>query len=414
MIRCFAAIILNISICFISDAQEVIESIEIKGIKRTEEQYLRQFIYSRQGETYDSLKVENDRQRLANLPTIGEVSVTYILETGAYRLTFTCSELLSVEPIFGLGKSYKNFWCRVGVQDSNISGKGHELIAYYQYYDRHSAVLKYRLNRIHGTPWSFTSSLTKWSTIEPITIDGSDGTYDYDNLNLGISSIRHFSFQQSLEVGVSGLDEKYMERDDNGNKKALMFRRAGLQAKAAFTSNYLNYNLFYIKGWFNQLNVQTIDRFASTERFDLFFNDLKFFSKPYKSANIAVRLRIGLSTNVNRPFAPFVLDNFVNIRGVGNRVDRGTGSVVLNAEFRQTIFDGNKIAGQGVVFTDLGTWRLPGGNFKDFTMSKNMKSFSGAGLRLIYKHGFDTVLRIDYGHDFRESGDFVFGIGQYF
>ncbi|MEQ8811791.1 MAG: hypothetical protein RIE59_22170, partial [Imperialibacter sp.] len=76
--------------------------------------------------------------------------------------------------------------------------------------------------------------------------------------------------------------------------------------------------------------------------------------------------------------------------------------------------DGNKIAGQGVVFTDLGTWRLPGGNFKDFTMSKNMKSFSGAGLRLIYKHGFDTVLRIDYGHDFRESGDFVFGIGQYF
>jgi outer membrane protein insertion porin family len=414
MKRCLIVILLNISIFFLSKAQEIIQRIEIKGLKRTKEQYLKQFIYSQQGEPYDSLRIENDRQRLANLPTIGNVNVERVSVDGLILLTFTCSELLSVEPIFGLGKSYKNFWCRVGIQDSNIGGKGHELIAYYQYYDRHSAVLKYRLNRVNGSPWSFSANLTKWSTIEPLSIEGMDGEYNYDNLNVGLSAIRHFTFQESLELGFSVFDEQYIERDDNGGQKELMFQRAGLLAKAIYTSNYLNYDLYYIKGIQNQLNVQAINRPGSSENFYLFFNDLKYFFRPYHSANIALRLRIGLSTNIDKPFAPFVLDNFVNIRGVGNRVDRGTGSVVLNAEFRQTVFDRKQLAAQGVLFTDLGTWRLPGGGLDDFTRSENMKSFSGAGLRLIYKHGFDTVLRIDYGLDFRGSGDLVFGIGQYF
>ncbi len=414
MKRCFVAIFLNMSICFLTNAQETIQSIEIKGLKRTKEQFLRQFIYTQPGERYDSLKIERDGQRLANLPTIGQVSIERHSENGLTHLTFICTELLSVEPIFGLGKSYKNFWCRVGIQDSNIGGKGHELIAYYQYYDRHSAVVKYRLNRVKGSPWSFSGNMTKWSTIEPLSIEGTAGEYNYDNFNIGLSVIRHFTFQESLELGFSGFDEQYIERDDNGSQKELMFQRAGLLAKAIYTSNYLNYDLYYIKGIQNQLNVQAINRPGSSEKFFLFFNDLKYFFRPYHSANIALRLRMGLSTKINNPFAPFVLDNFVNIRGVGNRVDRGTGSIVLNAEFRQTVFDGKQLAAQGVVFADLGTWRLPGGRLDDFTRSENMKSFSGAGLRLIYKHGFDTVLRIDYGLDFRGSGDFVFGIGQYF
>jgi hypothetical protein len=50
-------------------------------------------------------------------------------------------------------------------------------------------------------------------------------------------------------------------------------------------------------------------------------------------------LRLGLSTNNESPFAPFSLDNNINLRGVGNAVDRGTGSIVFNTEYRYTLVD---------------------------------------------------------------------------
>jgi hypothetical protein len=35
--------------------------------------------------------------------------------------------------------------------------------------------------------------------------------------------------------------------------------------------------------------------------------------------------------------APFAVDNNINLRGVGNIIDRGT--VVLNSEYRHTLFE---------------------------------------------------------------------------
>jgi outer membrane protein insertion porin family len=133
-----------------------------------------------------------------------------------------------------------------------------------------------------------------------------------------------------------------------------------------------------------------------------------------RNGNLATRLRLGLSTNEDTPFAPFVLDSYLNIRGVGNRVDRGTGSIVTNLEYRHTIFDDRMFAAQAVGFIDFGTWRKPGGDFSDFSKTENMKAFGGLGLRVIYKRAFDTMLRIDYGYDYNRSGGFVVGIGQYF
>ncbi len=129
-----------------------------------------------------------------------------------------------------------------------------------------------------------------------------------------------------------------------------------------------------------------------------------------------MRLRLGLATNNDTPFAPFVLDSYVNIRGSGNRIDRGTGSAILNVEYRQTFYDKDRYAGQLVAFSDLGTWRTPGAPFNDFTNPDNFRHFVGGGFRIIYKKAFNAMLRLDYGvdvYDFDQRG-FVLGFGQYF
>jgi hypothetical protein len=69
---------------------------------------------------------------------------------------------------------------------------------------------------------------------------------------------------------------------------------------------------------------------------------------------------------------------------------------------------------QAVGFIDFGTWRQPGGSWSDFTKSENMRAFSGAGARIIYKRAFDTTLRVDWGFDYDRNSGIVVVIGQYF
>ncbi len=99
---------------------------------------------------------------------------------------------------------------------------------------------------------------------------------------------------------------------------------------------------------------------------------------PFK-AHLAFRNRLGISSNANVFLAPFVLDSYFNIRGVGNRIDRGTASVVINLEYRQTLWENDTFGLQTVAFSDAGTWRKPGGQMADLAKSENMILFMGAG-----------------------------------
>jgi hypothetical protein len=146
------------------------------------------------------------------------------------------------------------------------------------------------------------------------------------------------------------------------------------------------------------------------------WNDFHLYKRLGKSGNWASRLRLGLSSNNDTPFAPFSVDNNINIRGVGNTIDRGTGSIVLNTEYRHTLYEKNWFVMQGNVFLDSGTWRNPGGDLSDFTNADNVKVYSGLGLRFIHKKIFNAIFRIDYGFGISKNGTqgLVFGIGQYF
>ena len=405
---------LAFSLPLVGFGQRVIE-IKLEGLKKTKENYVQLFISTRTGDPYDSLKAEQDRQRLANLEIMRTVSLEKSINQDGIRLTFHFKEMVNTIPIFALGKTRETFWCRAGAQANNLGGNGGKLIAYYQYYDRHSAFVSYTQPWVKNKPVGFSGTFIRWATLEPVAFNQSQVTYSYGNLSGSISGLYHFGFRESLELGVQSFKEHYLRIGYTAEPMApeSYYRKGGL-VKGIFRSNRINYSTFYLKGFSYQLNTELIKRTGDGSLFFIAFHELKYFKRVGTKGNLASRLRMGLSTNEASPFAPFVLDSYLNIRGVGNRVDRGTGSIVANLEYRQTIFDKKYFAAQTVAFTDFGSWRKPGGKFSDFAQSINMKAFSGLGLRIIYKGAFDTLLRIDYGFDYNHQGGLVIGIGQYF
>lgn len=395
-------------------SQQVSE-IKIEGLKRTQQSYIRQFILTQAGDPFDTVKAERDRQRVANLEIMRSVMIEKTCTDDSVSLTFHCVEMINTIPIFGLGQTRETFWCRAGIQDANLGGRGGKLIAYYQYYDRHSMFISYTIPRFKNKPVGLSGTFIRWATIEPLTINQTIVDYNYDNLSGGVSGIFNLGFRESIELGFLSFKESYSRRNFSAEPSApeSLNRKGGL-LKGIFRSNHINFSSFYLHGFSSQLNFELIKRTADASLFHIIFNEFKYFHRIGTTGNLATRLRLGLSTNEPTPFAPFVLDSYLNIRGVGNRVDRGTGSIVANVEYRQTFFDKKLFAAQAVAFVDFGSWRKPGGDLSNFTQSGNMKAFSGLGLRLIYKRAFDTLLRVDYGYDYNQKGGLVVGIGQYF
>ena len=127
-------------------------------------------------------------------------------------------------------------------------------------------------------------------------------------------------------------------------------------------------------------------------------------------------LRFGVSTNKDSPFVPFVLDNYINVRGSGNRVSRGTAEITINSEYRHTLWEHDLGAMQGVVFMDMSAWRPAAGHFSDMFEDKNNVTFGGLGLRFYFRKFYNFIIRIDYGVSVtgNKSRGIVFGAGQYF
>lgn len=397
-------------------SQEVV-AVHYEGLKKTKATYIDQFITFLEGDELDSAQLQITRQQLVNLEMFSDVQFTVNQEGSGVAVTYLFQELFTLLPIFSFGGIEENFWIQVGASEVNLGGKGNKLTTYYQYYDRSSFAAHLTFDRIKQSPWGVNVNLIKWSTLEPLFFANQTVEYEYDNYTIGADVIRHFNFRDRIEIGGAFFTEDY-RKFTNGSFEGApeKVNKNKLLGKATFVWNRINYFFFYQDGWHNQLNIQTVQSLDSDPAFYIVFNDLKSFWQSGEKGNFAARLRLGLSTNEESPFAPFVLDSYLNIRGVGNRVDRGTGAIILNAEYRHSFVDKEKLAIQGVLFSDSGSWRNPGGDFSDFSQSKNLVLFAGGGLRFIHKKIYNAILRVDYGVNLQEPGisGFVLGIGQYF
>jgi len=398
-----------------------IKSIKFKGLKRTQASFLTQYIRTQLGMSVSDSLLRKDVQRLKNIAGVGNASYQLdTLATGNIELTFNIDEIRTLLPILNFGGIEGNVWFQVGFSDINWQGKGQFLSAYYQNNDRrHSGNVFYKVPRIHGTEWGFSASLNKWSSREPLFFPEGTVNYDYDNNGIGLTAIRHFGFLKYLEVGGTYFVEEYTKStfqflENTPGPDGL--RQPKWLGKISYSENDLDYHYFYLNGLVWHTIIQNVYNTLDQTWFHSFLWQGKYYKRFGDKGNLAARARFGIATNNDTPFAPFVVDSHVNIRGVGNRIDRGTAQLILNTEYRHTLYESPKFGAQVVAFSDLGTWRNPGGELKDLFDKNQFRQFIGGGIRLIYNKIYGAVLRIDYGVDVfnKEQRGFVIGLGQYF
>jgi len=401
-------------------AQHLISDIKINPLKRTKHDYLLRFVDSKIGEPLNIEKLDNDLQRLKNLNAI--VNGTYTLDTidQQVNIHFQLQEGLTLFPLINFGGVKGNFWYQLGMNDDNWRGRGQKLTTFYQNTDgRSNFNIYYKIPQFKRSKWGGSVSAFRWASIEPLFF--ADGTvfYDYDNVSFGLTSIFTMNRKDVLEFGTTYFVENYEKNDRHTGTTTsgpLSLRQPKFLTKAIYRHTNLKYHYYFLSGFDNELSIQTVYNFYDQSQFHILLNNARYFLRFNEKGNLAVRLRIGLASNKDSPFAPFVLDSYINIRGSGNRIERGTAALVLNTEYRETVFENKRFASQLVAFLDMGTWRDPGGNLEEMVDYESLQPFIGLGTRFIYKEAYNLILRIDYGVDIKNINrrGLVLGIGQYF
>ena len=398
-----------------------IADIQIRGIKRLKDEALRKLINLKPGMALDSTAVERDLDRLKRLPSVSHAyyEVMYRNDLTHSSLIYYIEENFTLIPFANLYTSTNDeFAYRIGLQEFNLLGRNITLGAFYQYDIFNSFGVNLRAPYLFSNRWGLAFNYNNFTTQEPVFFDNTTADYKYNNEGFEILGLHELNIKNRFELGFSLFNEKYEylfgatnpEVPQNLDVDKYLF-------KLIYDFNDLSYFYYYLSGFRSVLNFQyVLSSDESLPEFLIGFNDFLYFVRVGTKGNWANRLRLGLASNADSPFAPFTVDNNLNIRGVGNIIDRGTGAIVLNTEYRHTLIDQDWFALQGNVFIDGGTWRNPGGDFGDFGDSQNIRIYPGLGIRLIHKRIFNAIFRIDYGYGITKdaSRGFVFGIGQYF
>ena len=401
-----------------------ISNIEFIGSKKIKTTFLAKTTFVRVGDVLNIEEIEFDVQNLTLLPPVAKSSYKIdTLDSESVTVNYIIEDAVTFFPNLIAGRRNGNIWFGIGASTLNLFKSGQQLTANYVRNDGdNNGNIFYRLPYVGRTKWSLGGSLVKNSSIEPLIFGEERVSYRYSILSAGIIPSFNFTPRHVLEFQGSVFRENYLLEDDpkyivadvpvevNENKLLLV---------TSFTINQFKYDYYQLKGWSNRIAFDYVTSLSDKYLFTSLTEEIKYFHRIGKLTNIGVRFKFGIATNNESPFAPFVVDNDVNIRGIGTRIKRGTAEALLNLEIRQGLFSLGRFAGQAVVFGDAGNWRLPGNNLDQLVNKSTFRFFTGAGFRLIYTRGHNYIFRIDYGINVRganqaERNGLVIGVGQFF
>lgn len=398
----------------------IVQQIDFDGIKRIDESFLRRLIKVKALKAYDSLKVTTDIERLNRLPAVANATVNKKINgDGNITLTYKIVENFTIIP--GLRISEANdgsFAFRVSVFEFNFLGQSQIIGGFYQrdVFDSYGAFWE--------APFLFTNKLglginyQKNVSFEPINFDNTTVNYRRDVGGGELYGLYEIDFHNKAELGINVFNETY-DFDDTlidttfpnnleATKVAIRgeYERNKLQIEYQYTSGYRNLlDIRYITGGDGLLADAFVGR-----------NSTEYFKRLGKKGNWASRLQIGYASFNESEFAPFTIDNQLNLRGAGNDIDRGTSFIFVNSEYRHTLLEKGWFVIQGNAFVDAGTLQRPRESIDQLATLNNLEVYSGLGFRFIHKRIFNAVLRLDYGFGLgaTNSQGLVFGIGQYF
>ncbi len=398
----------------------LIADIKVQGNKRTKTSFIKKIAKAKKGAILDSIVLEEDIKRLKRLPSIAHAYFqVFKSDENAYNVFYTIEENFTIIPSLNIYTTNDDeFAFRVAATEFNLFGQNVAVGGFFQRDIYNSYGASIRAPYAFSNKFGFAFNHQSLTTQEPVFLEEGTADYKYTNTSYEVLGLYEINFRNRIELGVNYFNEDYEYKQGVTNENVPRdFDVNKLLFKLIYEYNNLNYHFQYVSGLRVNSNFQYV---ISTEEvlpdFLIGWADFSYFKRIGKKGNWASRLRLGLATNDDSPFAPFAVDNNLNIRGVGNTIDRGTGVIVLNTEYRHTLYEKNWFILQGNAFVDGGTWRNPGGDFGDFGNSQNFRVYPGVGLRFMHKRIFNAVFRIDYGYGVTKdaTNGIVFGIGQYF
>lgn len=417
MKRILPAIFLFFSLTCIG--QQVSE-IVFQENKRSKTSFLINLVQLRPGTSLDSVVLEQDVTQLIRLAGVSHAYYqVHPKEDGTVKVVYGVQDNFTLIPQLNVYTTNDDeFAYRVGLFEYNLLGRNITLGGFYQDDIFSSFGINLRAPNLFSRKFGLAANYQDLTTLEPVFLDAGDADYRYNNTSFEVLGLYQFNFFNRVQLGVNIFNEdyRYIEGDTQADVP-LNFNVDKILFKGIYEYSNVNFYFQYLDGFKSMLNLQYV---ISSEDvlpdFAIGWNDFTYYKRVGKKGNWASRLRLGLATNADSPFAPFAVDNNLNIRGVGNTIDRGTGVIVLNTEYRHTLIDKDWFVLQSNVFIDSGSWRNPGGDLSDFGDSQNLRIYPGLGLRFIHKRIFNAIFRIDYGYGITDQATrgFVFGIGQYF
>ena len=420
MIKNLTLLFMLLCSLFVQAQEGEISEVVFQENNRTKTTFLKKLVSVLPGQVLDSTALQDDVIRLKRLPSTSHAYFqVHPKEDGSYKVVYGVQENFTIIPSANVFTSNDDeFAFRVGLFEFNALGRNITIGGIYQYDVFNSYGINFRAPYLFSKHLGLALNHNNLTSLEPVFFDNTSADYKYNNTSFEILGLYEFNRKHRIETGINYFTETYEYRSGATNPNVpLELEVKKLLYKGIYQYNDVDTYYQYINGFRSTLNVQYVTSTQETlPEFVIFWNDFEYFLRIGDCGNWASRLRMGLASNSESPFAPFAVDNNLNIRGVGNTIDRGTGVIVLNTEYRHTLIDKNWFVLQGNAFVDAGSWRNPGGEFSDFGDSQNIRIYPGFGVRFIHKRIFNTVFRIDYGHGVTQDATrgFVFGIGQYF
>jgi outer membrane protein assembly factor BamA len=403
--------------------EEIIIDVKIQGTERIKESFIHKLLQTKKGTVLDSLSLEKDIVLLKRIPAVSHAHYqVFHSHDNFYNVFINVEENFTIIPEVNIWTTTNDqFSYKLGLYDYNFLGRNITFGGFYQNNGFDSYGVNFKAPNLFSTKWGLAVNHQNWKSEEPLYFGDKTANYLYNNVSFEVLGLYQINFKHQINFGVNFFNEKYQYL--SGATAPSVPQNLDLDKtllKLVYIYDGLNYKYQYIDGFKSILYTQFVTSDNPFQKdFFIAWNDFFYYNRIGDKGNWANRVRFGLSSNEKTPFAPFALDNNVNLRGVGILVDRGTGSFVWNSEYRLTIYDKDWLAIQTNIFTDFGSWRNPGGEINDFFKNENISVYSGVGLRFISKKIYNATFRIDYGFRLSNNpgnskGGLVFGIGQYF
>ena len=403
--------------------ENVIVDVKIQGAKKIKKSFIYKLLLTKKGTVLDSTSIEKDIVLLKRLPAISHAYYqVFHSHDNAYNVYINVEENFTIIPEVNFWTTTNDqFSYKLGLYDYNFLGRNITFGGFYQNNGFDSYAINFKAPNLFSKKWGLAVNHQNWKSEEPLYFGDQTANYLYNNVSFEVLGLYQINLKNQLNFGVNLFNEKY--KFLSGATDPSVPQDLDLDKtlfKLVYIYDDLNYDYQYVKGFKSILYTQFVTSNNPFQKdFFIAWNDFFHYKRIGAKGNWANRIRFGLSSNEKTPFAPFALDNNINLRGVGILVDRGTGVILWNTEYRYTICDKDWLAIQTNVFSDFGSWRNPGGKLNDFSNSKNIFIYSGFGLRFISKKIYNATFRIDYGFRLSNNpgnskGGIVFGIGQYF